>query len=479
MIPFEIVPGTYDVKDWTRDEDADRYRTTSYDILIRKEAKTARIRYNTNVAEVKLVAFKADRPSRSEATYTYEFDNGMRLTAPYKLNDIRRITIEMPAKPELSTMKALLGAMLDYKNYPNQMDESLHGSWANQNGPKVEDTTARAARSTVTEAKPVVAEQKVSLKSAADVKTFYQNKGFKHAPSDEYLKKYYEGYESKWVKNWAEVAKGLPEKYDITNTPPHVNGQYVAKELGIEVQVLQDETTKSLKKICSEGRLAIQLPSETLDKVLDDGRYKSQFETNSSMGMFDPDERAEAENAIFGYPTDPNEAPEDRPIYGFMAGKNSNEFPRISASYGDATIILKDEVKDRSTFTVGDSLDNTHMGKIPTTVPMPVNAPSHEACPLDYMAEDFPHQWEVQGAEYINTMQGAGRCGYIETQIHGGVRLGDIKEILFSGEPPKQIRDKLQANGIKYRVRSASEMDPREREAMKAKYEDMYKKMGR
>lgn len=382
---------------------------------------------------------------------------------------------------KLLLMKSLLAGMLDFKNAPGRHDQPEHGSWADNlaTKPKVESTEARAARSTMTEAKPVVAKQKVSLKSASDVKNFYAAKGFKHAPSDAYLKKYYEGYEIKMVKNWAEVSKGLPEKYEITKFPPHENGKYVAERLGMTTDEIQEKTTAALKTICETGRLAIQLPTETLDKVLDDGRYKTQFETDSSMGELWPQGRAQAESKLFDYPANSQENPADRPIYGFIAGKDSDCYPRVTQSYGDATIILKDEVKERTTFVVGDSLDVSRRGDVPSAIPMPVNAPSHEACPLEYMSEDFPHQWAVKDASYINKNEGAGACAYIETQVHGGVKLSDIKEIVFSYEPPKAIRDKLQAKGVSYRVKKESDMIAPEQDAFKKKYNDLYKKMGR
>jgi hypothetical protein len=86
--------------------------------------------------------------------------------------------------------------------------------------------------------------------------------------------------------------------------------------------------------------------------ILRDQRFKSQFETGSSGGAFAPDLRRDIEATYLKVPLDTPDA--KRPIYGALGLAPLMPFVR---SYGDYTFLLKPEVKQRSTYTLGDSLD--------------------------------------------------------------------------------------------------------------------------
>jgi len=79
---------------------------------------------------------------------------------------------------------------------------------------------------------------------------------------------------------------------------------------------------------------------------------KTQFETRTSQGNLDIDFRRDAEYSGLGLPR--NLDPSLRPIYGAInrldVGSGSSRW------YGSVEFVLKDEVWDRTTVTMGDSL---------------------------------------------------------------------------------------------------------------------------
>jgi hypothetical protein len=163
---------------------------------------------------------------------------------------------------------------------------------------------------------------------------------------------------------------------------------------------------QKLKEILATQPVTLNLTSDDLEKVFKDGRFKSQFETGDSMGAYNPEKRNETEAIVFGYPTRTT-SPEKRPIYGSIPEFGAAALGRPGESgtwlYGDTRVVLKDSVRSRTTFTAGDSLG---MGWNPSSVENP----------------------RLNGASLTTKKP---YVGYIEAQIHGGVKISDIKELVI------------------------------------------------
>ncbi len=157
-----------------------------------------------------------------------------------------------------------------------------------------------------------------------------------------------------------------------------------------------------LQKILTTQPVIINITSEDFAAVGVDGRFKSQFETGDSMGLYDPKVRKKVEASLFGYNTTTT-SPEKRPIYGSIDPDGPLNPASSTWRYGDVRVVLKDNVKDRTTFTPTDSLTGA-------TVPSPIKNPGRHSISLNM---DDPY------------------AGYIETQIHGGVKMSDIAEIVI------------------------------------------------
>ena len=98
-----------------------------------------------------------------------------------------------------------------------------------------------------------------------------------------------------------------------------------------------------------DTHIGIKFSNEYLNEILNDGRFKSQFETKKSKGLYDPSYRSEVE---FGEMSYSKETPaKERPIYGMLfnykklsevdaSGKND-----IGSHYGNVVAIMKQNVK--------------------------------------------------------------------------------------------------------------------------------------
>ena len=146
-------------------------------------------------------------------------------------------------------------------------------------------------------------------------------------------------------------------------------------------------------------RVVINAPADVVSKILTDGRVKSQFETKTSRGTLDFDARSEAETRMFNLHPDMDN--KNRPIYGHVMEDGVDESIRRTAShYGRAVIVLKKDVAERTTFTVGDSLLSGHE---PSRISEPKNS----------------------------SLSGGGSAFYTEAQIHGQVKVSDIAYIVL------------------------------------------------
>lgn len=159
--------------------------------------------------------------------------------------------------------------------------------------------------------------------------------------------------------------------------------------------------------------VSIRVSSSVIDKILDTGRFKTQFETMTSGGALNADLRAKAETIGLGLAEDL--APEERPIYGYIANK---QFDRWLTDYGDLVIELKADARKRTTFMMGDSLTPMRESQ---GVPAPLDAPDKSAWDGNitslYEVAHGHEEWVMTGMEYV------------EAQIHGGVRVGDIQAV--------------------------------------------------
>jgi hypothetical protein len=175
---------------------------------------------------------------------------------------------------------------------------------------------------------------------------------------------------------------------------------------------------KELKEAAT-APLAMRIDRTSLQKVIKDGRFKSLSEVDTNFGGSRNivegyrQNRIRLENGTWGIPKDVQQ-----PLYGYMDRQitiprttgNTLQDPSVSY-YGEIQIILKDNVKNRTTITLGDSL-NTNRTPVEITQAVEGNLSNAQ----------------------VSSAVDIGAYDYYEAQIHGGVSITDIKEIKLNGK---------------------------------------------
>jgi hypothetical protein len=219
------------------------------------------------------------------------------------------------------------------------------------------------------------------------------------------------------------------------------------------------------------GHVCTRITGETLLKVLDDGEFKSYFETERSYNstITDASMYIPYQRGLFGFGADL--ASNARPIYGYLTrdplGRDLNYDGPFrgggARGFGSIAAVFSPEVTRRTTVTFGDSFacayhnDSGNRGDLfanrlaaPLDNPNSTLFPNHEN-PLHLQG---PEDW--QGPQSINP--------YIETQTHRWImtprgmeidplRIESLARFTFFEERsayPADVFDALDSRGIRY-----------------------------
>ena len=192
----------------------------------------------------------------------------------------------------------------------------------------------------------------------------------------------------------------------------------------------RDRTTAMVETVRMHGHVFIAQPQDIALKVMEDGRFKSQFETETSNGALAFEMRAAMEKSMFGL--DPTIPATERPIYGYVGV--TNVAPLAVTQYGAIRFHLKPSARARTMFTMDDSLDSV---SIP--VPMEGRLTPREmfpAAPMHMMVGGMPltdegtHlSAELDRDDPIQAVGTFERIQYIEAQVMGGVSMDDVDGI--------------------------------------------------
>lgn len=209
-------------------------------------------------------------------------------------------------------------------------------------------------------------------------------------------------------------------------------------------QQFYDVMTANARSIAESSKVRIRSGRDSLSAILNDGRFKTQFETGTSGGKLNTDLRAEVEEFYFGLGS--STEPSTRPIYGYLGGEG--DLKRVG-QYGDIVVQLKDDVRERTTVSFYDSLDAYRTNEAidadgPSLVPRPLNN-------VDWRAWK---PWDPDQAYGDATSITSARSvpGYPEVQIHGGVSIDDIEEVVFTrSQPSPELVKALEDAGVAWR----------------------------
>lgn len=169
------------------------------------------------------------------------------------------------------------------------------------------------------------------------------------------------------------------------------------------------------------GELVTRAPVDAIDTIMAGDMMATQFTTRDSSGSFSNARREMVERTQMGVPM----LPETRPVYGYMQWEGDHT--KQPNSYGDSMLFFNDEVKERTTITMGDSFNDQLAVKVGDTSEL-----SDERI-LSTIGADWGNYLAEIGGEAVAEARGnsAGweefrsatpiQPNYVEAQIHGGV----------------------------------------------------------
>lgn len=198
----------------------------------------------------------------------------------------------------------------------------------------------------------------------------------------------------------------------------------------------------ALEKSLDNSSMYIAIKSSNLKKVLKDGAFKNSAETGKGTFKKIGNERFETiEKPVFGLSDESMETPSTLPKYGFLASKDQMDYEDIVGwGYGDVFVKFKPQVKERSSFTIGDSFDGNSR---PTSI-TPASSLSKPNADLSLMSildidvvksrKFGSEHGEQRAKDWINdptwqNLKGMTHKPYLETQTFGELSINDIESL--------------------------------------------------
>lgn len=209
-----------------------------------------------------------------------------------------------------------------------------------------------------------------------------------------------------------------------------------------------------MKEFINNNDFCMRIPSGILKKILDEGRFKNQFETHSSQGLLDYETRKEVTKALFGSDTAKLKDSEFEK-YGYLGPKDTT-FDYMQAKhqpgqYGRVRITFKkSSLQKRTTFTIDDSLDSA-LSK--SAIAGDVNNPMmggmeyYRAARLIESLKPLKEKGTLAktAADFNSTMTELFlRPLYVELQYHGDVTTKNIEKISI----PRTELERLNIEGV-------------------------------
>lgn len=248
------------------------------------------------------------------------------------------------------------------------------------------------------------------------------------------------------VQQWAEE-RGL-----LTDQAALLGTYFVrrAKDISVRDVAWRSMGDQERRLLCATVRqvqatadVCIAAYASRAVQILHSGRFVTQFESATSAGLLDLDMRRIGEAATHGVAFGLDA--ERRAVYGYLA--TPGQIGQLAVTgYGGVRFVLDASVRERTTFTIGDSL-NWH------AAPIPMLGDITERMASDAVGRRPPRdngQWLLdKGIDGFQSMS------YFEVQVHGGVSTKHVERIEFAyprsltaAADREPIEDAARARGI-------------------------------
>lgn len=240
------------------------------------------------------------------------------------------------------------------------------------------------------------------------------------------------------------------------------NKNYSWLSYGGEEIPLSPEAIEAVKEMLRRSPVVVHLPHGNLDLIAEDGRLKNRFETGTSQGSLDEELRATWE-ANLGIPADAG--PDERPIYGALHYSHGDDTNKDGAArmYGNVWLELHPHVKERTSFTRGDS-SGVIPGQVYTDIDMLADH-ALNSVPWEDDRYDDDNSEMAGNLAFIATKGKEGKRPpwggpYFEAQVHGGIDLKrdvssvnvSINSALYTPSSRQEITESAVSFGKKFGV---------------------------
>ena len=234
----------------------------------------------------------------------------------------------------------------------------------------------------------------------------------------------------------------------------------MSQKWGVSVEEVKDILTNVTRRMVEENDIGICINPDLLPQVLNEG-FKNQFQVGTSSGVFNPELRIQAEQAMFGISK--NAVDDVRPVYASLMPRDmtvqaNKEYFIVSDAtgvYGNACCILRKEaVINNASITIDDSLNNyDKVRNVANVVATPLNdikissIGSESAIEMRYAGIDKVVNGNLGEIMPTGT--------YFEVQIYGeeAKSASSIERVLFKrNEPSTEIKDMLDKMNIPWEV---------------------------
>ncbi|MBQ6503115.1 MAG: hypothetical protein IJI57_04280 [Flexilinea sp.] len=197
-----------------------------------------------------------------------------------------------------------------------------------------------------------------------------------------------------------------------------------------------DAGLAAIREYINKGDFRIRVTNRAMNGILDSGEIWNQMQAGRSGGYYDPDERRDISQRLFDH--DGGLADEEYEKYGYLSDGQTD----AAEWYGDFDIVLKKDVMmDRTTMTLGDSLDYK------AYYPSFVNNPQWVSSGDKFWAD--PKDFKRKSKTLLKTgkFEDSGD-GYLELQFHGKVTTNEISHISmpksWKNNTPSELLDTIQ-----------------------------------
>lgn len=250
------------------------------------------------------------------------------------------------------------------------------------------------------------------------------------------------------ISDTIDQQHGDKELLKLTSDPnakiyPDPNVGFDVSGTNLTRQEALDIANNDWNEFVESSDVQVIMSASAAQKVLTSGRIKTIHDVDrpARAGGSDADYRDTRkvyENVAFGY--DDSTPVDKRPVSGLLgSGEPYSEMLDIYGGKNPAVITLKPTIRERTTYTRGDSLNSFE-------APKPVGNPT-------------PRNWDYNAATAGVYRSATGRNYFTdrkmmapEAQIHGGVTIEDIAEITFYGNPSASVIATVERKGIPYKI---------------------------